>query len=100
AHVEQLRAAPWAFAWNQNRLLLPGWFGAASGLQVGIERYSEAELLEMFEHWHFFRVLVTDLSITLAKADLDIAEQYSQLAGHRHEMFFPAIRAEYGKCVE
>jgi phosphoenolpyruvate carboxylase len=98
--IDDLRAVPWVFAWTQNRCLLPGWFGAASGLAHGLQRYGEETLLEMFEHWHFFRVLVTDVGTVLAKADLDIAEQYSQLAGHRHEMFFPAIRTEYGHCVE
>jgi phosphoenolpyruvate carboxylase len=98
--VDHSRAVPWAFAWTQNRLLLPFWFGAASGLAHGIERHGEAALLEMFEHWHFFRVLIADVSTALAKVDLDIAEQYSRLAGHRHELFFPAIRAQYGSCVE
>jgi len=98
--IEDLRAIPWVFAWTQNRCLLPGWFGAASGLKYAIEHYGEEALLEMFEHWHFFRVLVSDVGTALAKADLDIAEQYSRLAGSGHETFFPSIRAEYESCVE
>jgi len=98
--IEDLRAIPWVFAWTQSRCLLPGWFGAASGLAHAIERYGEPALLEMFEHWHFFRVLISDVGIALAKADLDIAEQYSRLAGDRHEKFFPIIRAQYASCVE
>jgi phosphoenolpyruvate carboxylase len=97
AHV---RVVPWMFAWTQNRCLLPYWFGAASGLAHGIERHGEQTLHEMFEHWHFFRVLVSDVGTALAKADLDIAEAYSRLAGPLHDQFFPAIRAEYQRCVE
>jgi phosphoenolpyruvate carboxylase len=97
--IEDLRAIPWVFAWTQNRCLLPGWFGAGSGLAYALEHYGEQTLLEMFEHWHFFRVLISDIGTALAKADLDIAEQYSRLAGDRHAMFFPAIRAEYETCV-
>ena len=95
-----LRAVPWVFAWTQNRCLLPGWFGAASGLAHGIERYGEQTLHDMFEQWHFFRVLVSDVGTALAKADLEIAEAYSRLAGPLHDLFFPAIGTEYRRCVE
>jgi phosphoenolpyruvate carboxylase len=98
ADVEQ-RVAPWTFAWTQTRCLLPSWYGLASGLKQAIEAHGEDVLVEMFEQWHFFRVLLSDVATALAKADLDIASQYSQLAGERHEKFFPAIRSEYRNCV-
>jgi phosphoenolpyruvate carboxylase len=98
--LETLRAVPWLFAWTQTRCLLPGWFGVASGLQYGFERFGEDALNEMFGNWHFLRVLISDISTVLAKADLDIAEQYSRLAGPLHHEFFPQIRAEYDACVE
>jgi phosphoenolpyruvate carboxylase len=98
--LEEPRAALWIFAWTQNRCLLPGWYGIASGLKVAIEQYGEETLVEMFEQWHFFRVLLGDAGIALAKADLDIFALYSRLAGPRHERFFPVIRAEYESSVE
>ncbi|HVY64968.1 MAG TPA: phosphoenolpyruvate carboxylase [Gammaproteobacteria bacterium] len=94
------RAAPWTFAWTQSRCLLPSWYGVASGLKGAIEEHGEDVLVEMFEQWHFFRVLLSDVATALAKADLDIAAQYSMLAGERHEKFFPAIRTEYRNCVD
>ena len=33
--VESLRAIPWVFAWTQNRLLLPSWYGAGTSLSSG-----------------------------------------------------------------
>ena len=33
--VESLRAIPWVFAWTQNRLLLPSWYGAGTALAEG-----------------------------------------------------------------
>jgi phosphoenolpyruvate carboxylase len=98
--IEQLRAVPWIFAWTQNRCLLPSWFGAARGLGLGIERYGEKTLLDMFGEWRFFRLLVSDIGTALAKADLEIAEQYSRLAGTAHDVFFPVIRAEYEASVD
>ena len=65
-----------------------------------MDDHGEDVLVEMFEQWHFFRVLLTDIATALAKADLDIASQYSRLAGERHETFFPAIRTEYRNCVD
>jgi phosphoenolpyruvate carboxylase len=94
------RAAQWVFAWTQNRCLLPSWFGVGTGLARAIDRYGEDALVEMFEQWHFFRVLVGDVGAALAKGDLEIAELYSRLAGHLHDTFFPAIRTEYESCVE
>jgi phosphoenolpyruvate carboxylase len=94
------RAAQWLFAWNQNRGLVPAWYGVASGLQKAKELHGEEVLLEMFEQWHFFRLLILDTGTALAKADMDILALYSRLAGEHHDTFFPAIRAEYKSCVE
>ena len=94
------RVAPWVFAWTQSRCLLPSWYGVATGLRKAIDTHGEEELVRMFEQWPFFRVLLSDVAIALAKADLDIAAQYSRLAGERHERFFPAIRREYKNCVD
>jgi phosphoenolpyruvate carboxylase len=98
--VTEPRAAPWVFAWTQSRCLLPSWYGVATGLTKAIDVHGESVLVEMFEQWHFFRVLLSDVATALAKADLDVAARYSLLAGARHEKFFPAIRREYRSCVE
>jgi len=45
-------------------------------------------------------VLLLDVSVALAKSDLDIAALYSELAGPLHEQFFPVIRREYKSCVD
>ena len=97
---EEPRAALWAFAWSQSRCLLPSWFGVATGLKAAFDRNGETALLEMFDQWPFFRVLLLDVSVALAKSDLDIAALYSELAGPLHEQFFPVIRREYKSCVD
>src|SRR5690606_12578529 len=96
--IEDLRAIPWVFAWTQNRCLLPGWFGFATGLAGAIERHGDGALKEMLEHWPFFGVLINDVEAVLAKADIEIAAHYSRLSS-LHDEFFPIIRDEYERCV-
>ena len=96
----EFRAAPWVFAWTQSRCLLPSWYGVGTGLKAAIDAHGEDALVEMFEQWHFFHVLLSDVATSLAIADLDIAALYSRLAGPRHDKFFPAIRREYKSCVD
>jgi phosphoenolpyruvate carboxylase len=93
-------ARRWEFAWMQNRCLLPAWYGFAAGVLAAVERHGEAQVREMFEAWPFARVLVADIELALAKADIDIASTYSELAGPLHARFFPEIRREYERSVE
>jgi len=78
---------------------MPAWFGFARGVLAAIERHGEAAVREMFEAWPFARVLVADIELTLAKADIEIASTYSELAGTLHADFFPRIRQEYDESV-
>ncbi len=93
--VEDLRAIPWVFAWTQSRFILPGWYGVGSGLKAAAAQFDDGAFREMFSEWYFMRALTADVEMVLAKADLGIAEVYSQLAGRLHEEFFPVVRAEF-----
>lgn len=93
--VEDLRAIPWVFAWSQSRHGLPGWYGLGYGLKRAIEMHGEAPLVEMARDWPFFRLLLEDVEMVIAKSDLAIAERYSHLAGDLHERYWPQIAAEW-----
>jgi phosphoenolpyruvate carboxylase len=95
AGIQDLRAIPWVFAWTQARFLLPGWYGFGTGLRKASEQFDDASFRDMFQEWYFMRALTADVEMVLAKADLDIAALYSQLAGNLHAEFFPRISAEY-----
>lgn len=96
----QMSARRWEYAWMQCRCLMPAWFGFASGVDAAIGRHGEEAVREMFESWPFARVLIADIELSLAKADIDIARRYSELAGALHERYFPVIREEYDRSVE
>jgi phosphoenolpyruvate carboxylase len=93
--VENLRAIPWVFAWTQNRLMLPGWYGVGSGIAAACEKFDDDAFREMFREWYFMRAMTSDAEMVLAKADLGIAMLYSELAGELHNEFFPMIEKEF-----
>jgi phosphoenolpyruvate carboxylase len=94
--VESLRAIPWVFAWTQNRLLLPSWYGAGTALCSG-----SAELQrEMWRDWPFFRGLIGTLEMALFKTDLGVAERYLSLVDEDiAQRFWDDLEAEYDSVV-
>jgi phosphoenolpyruvate carboxylase len=93
--IEDLRAIPWVFAWTQSRFILPGWFGFGSGLAAAVEHFGREPVRDMVGRWYFLATLLADVEMVMAKADLDIAETYSRLAGPLHDEFFPIIKREF-----
>jgi phosphoenolpyruvate carboxylase len=93
--VEDLRAIPWVFSWTQCRSMLPGWFGLGSGLKAALDQFDEGRLREMSREWYFMRSITADSEAVLAKADMEIAKLYSELAGPLHEQFWPIMAEEF-----
>ncbi len=93
--LDALRAVPWGFAWSQNRHLLPGWFGVGSGLEAIAERYGEDMLPALLARSPLFETLIADVELTLAKADIEVAGWYAELAGAAHARHFEQVRDEF-----
>jgi phosphoenolpyruvate carboxylase len=92
ARLEDLRAIPWVFSWSQCRLLLPGWYGFGAAIEewVAARRGSPEELRAMALAWPFFRSVLSNMDMVLAKSDLGIASRYAELvpdAELRHRVF-------------
>jgi phosphoenolpyruvate carboxylase len=102
--IEDLRAIPWGFSWGQCRLTLPGWFGFGSAVHafttVGTPSQQQeriALLQKMYKQWPFFRTLLSNMDMVMAKSDLALAALYSELVGNARlrKKIFTAIEAEW-----
>ncbi|WOB09573.1 phosphoenolpyruvate carboxylase [Piscinibacter gummiphilus] len=106
--IEDLRAIPWSFSWGQCRVALPGWCGFGSAINAFLgsnakERRERLLLLQrMHKQWPFFRTLLSNLDMVLAKTDLAIAARYVELVEDRRlgKKIFAAIEAEWRATSE
>jgi phosphoenolpyruvate carboxylase len=102
--IEDLRAIPWGFSWGQCRLTLPGWFGFGSAVQAfikegttGTEKERTALLQKMVRQWPFFKTLLSNMDMVMAKSDLALAALYSELVTNKRlrSKIFSAIEQEW-----
>jgi phosphoenolpyruvate carboxylase len=100
--IEDLRAIPWVFSWMQSRHTLPGWFGLGAGLEAFVREQPQARLAllrAMYQDWPFFKTLLDNAQLIIAKADKGIARRYADLVGDQAlaARILEAIVAEYDR---
>jgi phosphoenolpyruvate carboxylase len=103
--IEDLRAIPWVFSWAQCRLMLPGWYGFGSAVETWITEHPDqgmAFLKELYQEWPFFRMLLSNMDMVLAKSSIAIASRYAELVPDDalRERIFGRIRREWHLVIE
>jgi phosphoenolpyruvate carboxylase len=107
--IEDLRAIPWGFGWGQSRITLPGWFGFGSAVQAFLNAEGEpgrrkalALLQKMHRQWPFFRTLLSNMDMVLAKSDLALGSRYAGLVddARLRKKVFTQIEAEWQRTAE
>ncbi len=96
--LDDLRAIPWVFSWNQSRFYLPGWFGVGTALnKLRRNRRSEYDyLVEVCNDWPFLRYMLFNIESTLASVSVDIIRDYAGLVKKKsvRSHFMGIIEAE------
>jgi phosphoenolpyruvate carboxylase len=103
--IEDLRAIPWVFSWAQCRLMLPGWYGFGSAVEAWIAEHPDKGmpfLKELYREWPFFRTLLSNMDMVLAKSSIAIASRYAELVPDTtlRENIFGRIRREWHSSIE
>jgi phosphoenolpyruvate carboxylase len=107
--IEDLRAIPWSFSWGQCRLTLPGWYGFGSAVRDFLDAQEQRPrreglvlLQKMYRQWPFFRALLSNMDMVLAKSDLALASRYAELVADARlrKRVFALIEAEWHRTVD
>jgi len=110
--IEDLRAIPWGFSWGQCRLTLPGWYGFGSAVEEFMSQDGApspknthkdklALLQQMYKQWPFFKTLLSNMDMVMAKSDLALASRYSELVSDARlrKKIFTAIELEWHRTT-
>jgi len=110
--IEDLRAIPWGFSWGQCRLTLPGWFGFGSAVEQFLNPQGDAtpakthqqrltQLQQMEKQWPFFKTLLSNIDMVLAKSDLALATRYAELVSDKklRKKIYTAIEQEWHRTA-
>ncbi|HEY1942220.1 MAG TPA: phosphoenolpyruvate carboxylase [Roseiarcus sp.] len=103
--IADLRAIPWVFSWAQCRLMLPGWYGFGAAVKEFVATHPKDgvdRLRAMYRNWPFFRTLLSNMDMVLAKSSLAIASRYAHLVSDvaLREAIFSRIASEWRQSVE
>jgi len=103
--IEDLRAIPWGFSWGQCRLALPGWLGFGAAVDAflnspgpGLKKRDALALLRrMYQEWPFFKAILSNIDMVMAKSDLALASRYASLVTDKRvrEVVFGQIEAQW-----
>ncbi len=79
--LNDLRAIPWVFSWNQARFNLTAWYGAGYALKKLREDHPDLfEQLRQWAHkWPFLRYTLIHIETNLLNADERLMKQYAAL---------------------
>ena len=99
-----MRAIPWMFSWMQSRAIVPSWFGIGHAFSTFAKENADglALLQEMYQEWAFFKAIIDNAQLDVAKADMGITELYGSLVepADLRETFFNRIKNEHTLTTE
>jgi len=98
ATIQDLRAIPWVFSWNQSRYNMTSWFGVGSTLKKLEKEDPEAftKFKKAIQHDDFIRYVFTNVDTSLAASDEEIMGEYANLVedSNLHDTYFDLFKNE------
>ncbi|MCP5501140.1 MAG: phosphoenolpyruvate carboxylase [Leptospiraceae bacterium] len=99
--IEDLRAIPWVFSWNQSRFNLTGWYGIGTALEaLKKEKPGDFEILKKsVANWNFLRYTLIHVETNLLNSDPEIMQNSASLVKSTElkKIFLDDILNEYKK---
>lgn len=79
--LNDLRAIPWVFSWNQSRFNLTAWYGVGYALEQLQQKDPElyAQLKSQAQKWPFLRYALIQIETNLLNADTEMMKEYASL---------------------
>ncbi|MEO6054457.1 MAG: phosphoenolpyruvate carboxylase, partial [Chthoniobacterales bacterium] len=99
--LDDLRAIPWVFSWNQARFYLPGWYGVGTAL-ASLSTTELKELHAWTKSWPFLNYAMTNIESSIASSDPTLMKEYAGLVKNKklRDRLFQRILDEYTKTRE
>ena len=83
--------------------MLPGWYGFGTACAAWLAKSEDlAQLQAMYRDWPFFRMLLSNMEMVLAKSNIGIASRYAELVPDKalRDTIFGRIRAEWTQSID
>jgi phosphoenolpyruvate carboxylase len=86
--------------------MLPGWYGFGTAVDQFLSKHGSEQGMELLQsmeqQWPVFSTLISNMEMTLAKANMDIAAHYADLVEDKalRDSIFSRIVAEYKRSCK
>jgi len=84
--------------------MLPGWYGFGAAVDAWLATHPDGLplLREMHERWPFFRSVMSNMAMVLAKTDLAVASRYAELVadGALRARVYGRIADEHARTIQ
>jgi len=99
AELEDLRAIPYTFAWNQVRIPLNAFYGLGAAYDA-LDEADQRRAVELYRDWPWFRAVIDNAELALARCEPSIARRYVALAPDPDEAlgFWRQLRDEHDRA--